>query len=289
MQRWFAGRDRNIKSVTLKEIIPVTFNGGSHARLALLQVDYSAGDLDFYTLPLAFAADAEAGRLRETFPQLVIAELQISGNEPACVAEAGSKPPADETSAQRRPGGILYEATGSQAFCRALLELILNRRRLKGAHGEVESARTPALRQSFGEAALPESALLKNEQSHTSVLYGDKVILKLFRQIDWGINPELEIGRFLTQRNFPQSKPLTGALEYIDTQNTRTTLAVVNTYIPEGKNAWEYTLDTLGRFYERVTTWSAQGVPAPTASADPLIIFRAGHSRCHAGEHRHLS
>ena len=121
---------------------------------------------------------------------------------------------------------------------------------------------------------MPESALLKTDQSHTSILFGDQAILKLFRQFDWGLNPELEIGRFLTEKNFPQNKPLTGALEYVDTQNTRTTLAIVNTYIPEGKNAWEYTLDTLGRFYERVTTSNAQGMPAPAASADPLNIFR---------------
>ena len=273
LHRWFAGRDRNIKSVTIKEIFPVPFNGEGRARLALLQVDYSAGDVDSYTLPLAFAADAEAGRLREAYPQMVIADLQILGHEPAHVAEAGSKTPADETSARRRPDGILYEATVSDAFCKALLELMLNRRRLKGAHGEIESARTQALRQIIGGAAPPESALLKNDQSHTSILFGDKAILKLFRQIEWGINPELEIGRFLTDRNFPQSKPLTGALEYVDTQNIRTTLAVVNTFIPEGKNAWEYTLDTLGRFYERKTQSNAQGVPAPTVSADPLKVF----------------
>jgi len=252
LHRWFAGRDRNVKSVTLKELIHVPFDGEGPARLALLQVDYSAGDVDFYTLPLAFAAEAEAGRLREAYPQLVIAELQVSGTE---------------------PGGILYEATGSQAFSKALLGLMLNHRRFKGAQGEIESARAPALRSIFGDAALPESALLKTEQSHTSILFGDKVILKLFRQIDWGVNPELEIGRFLTKKSFPQNKPLIGALEYLDTQNVRTTLAVVNTYVPEGKNAWEYTLDTLGRFYERMTTSNAQGLPAPPAPADPLKIF----------------
>jgi len=252
LHRWFAGRNRNIKSITIKEIFPVPFNGTDRAHLALLQVDYSAGDVDFYTLPLAFAAVTEAGRVRESSPQLVIAELQTSGRE---------------------LGGILYEATGSQVFCKALLELMLHRRRLKGLQGEVEPERTPALRQIFGAAAVPESALLKTEQSHTSILFGDKAILKLFRQIDWGINPELEIGRFLTEKNFPQNKPLVGALEYVDFQNIRTTLAVLNTFVPEGKNAWEYTLDTLGRFYERMTTSNAQGVPAPAALTDPMIMF----------------
>jgi len=252
LHRWFVGRDRNIKLITLKETLPVSFNGENCARLMLLQVDYSAGDQDFYTLPLAFATGPEAGRLRETFPQLLIAELQTTG---------------DAT------GGILYEATGSQAFCRALLELMLNRRRLKGTNGEVEPERTPGLRQVFSGAALPEPALLKTEQSHTSILYGDKAVLKLFRQIEWGINPELEIGRFLTEKNFPQSKPLRGALEYVDTRNIRTTLAVVNSFIPEAKNAWEYTLDTLGRFYERMTTSGMQSIHAPAAIAEPLKIF----------------
>ena len=268
LQRWFAGRNRSVKSVAIREIIHMPFNGGNFARLTLLQVDYAAGDVDFYTLPLAFATDAEAKQLRESSPQLVIAELQTSGG------------------AQK---GILYEATGSRDFCKALLELILNRRRLKGAHGEVESSRTQALRQILGDAALPEPALLKNDQSHTSILFGDKVILKLFRQFDWGLNPELEIGKFLTEKNFPQSKPLTGSLEYIDVQNTRTTLAVVNDYVPEGKNAWDYTLDALSRFYERVTTSSAQGVSAPAASADPLKIFEQEVPLRHAGEHRRLS
>ena len=252
LQRWFAGRNRSVKSVAIREIIHVPFNGGSSARLTLLQVDYAAGDVDFYTLPLAFATDAEAKQLRESSPQLVIAELQTSGGA---------------------QNGILYEATGSPVFCKALLELILNRRRLKGAHGEVESSRTAALRQIFGEAPLPEPTLLKNDQSHTSILFGDKVALKLFRQFDWGLNPELEIGKFLTEKNFPQSKVLTGSLEYIDVQNTRTTLAVVNDYVPEGKNAWDYTLDALSRFYERVTTSSAQGAAAPVVFADPLKIF----------------
>jgi len=252
LHRWFAGRNRNVKSVTIRDIIPVPFNGAGRAHLALLQVDYSAGDVDFYTLPLAFAAGTDSARLREVCPQLVVAELKTSGGE---------------------AGGILYEATANPAFCRALLELMLNRRRLKGAHGEVESERTPVLRQILGDAALPESGLLKTEQSHSSILFGDKVVLKLFRQFEWGLNPELEIGRFLTEKNFPQSKPLTGALEYVDRQNTRTTLAVVNTYVPEAKNAWDYTLDTLGRFYERMTASGVPGVPAPVAPAGPLKIL----------------
>jgi len=247
-QRWFAGRNRNVRSVTIREIMPVPFNGENHAILILLQVDYSEGDLDFYTLPLAQASGAEAKQLRQDSPQLVIAGLQTGQGE---------------------SGGILYEATGSRAFCRAMLELILNRRRLKGSHGEAESTRLPALRQLLGEAPPPESSLLKTEQSHTSVLYGDKVVLKLFRQFDWGVNPEFEIGRFLSEKNFPPCAPLTGALEYADSGGVRTTLAVVSAFIPQTKNALDYTLDALSRFYERVTTLGAQALSPPPAWPDP--------------------
>ena len=52
------------------------------------------------------------------------------------------------------------------------------------------------------------------EQSNTSIIYGDRLIMKLFRKLDPGLNPDLEIGRFLTERGFSGSPPAAGAIEY---------------------------------------------------------------------------
>jgi maltose alpha-D-glucosyltransferase / alpha-amylase len=248
LQRWYAGRNRIIRAVTIREIISISPNGDSHACLALLQVDYSEGDSDCYTLPLAFATGTEAEQLQRNTPQLIVAEMRTAAGE---------------------TGGILFEATASPAFCRLLLELIVNRRRLKGSHGEAEFTRTPVLRRILGNNPAPEPAALKADQNHTTLLYEEKVALKLFRQFDWGLNPELEMDRFLAAKNFPQAVPLAGAWEYAGIDRTSATLAVVTACIPEAKNALDYALDALGRFYERVTTMDAQAasnlppVPAP--------------------------
>ena len=60
---------------------------------------------------------------------------------------------------------------------------------------------------------------MKAEQSNTSVKFGDRVIMKLYRRVEPGINPELEIGRTLTARNFRHSPSLVGALEYHQRSN----------------------------------------------------------------------
>jgi maltose alpha-D-glucosyltransferase/alpha-amylase len=97
-----------------------------------------------------------------------------------------------------------------------------------------------------------EPAVNKGEQSNSSVFYGDKLALKLFRRLDSGENPEFEISNFLTRRRFPYSPPLAGALEYRVDREEPMTVAVLNSFLPKCKDAWEFTLDTLGRFYERV-------------------------------------
>ena len=59
-----------------------------------------------------------------------------------------------------------------------------------------------------------EPALMRGEQSNTSVLFGDQFLLKLYRRVEVGVNPDLEIGRFLSHKQFPHTAPLAGAIEY---------------------------------------------------------------------------
>ena len=97
--------------------------------------------------------------------------------------------------------GLLYEAVWEPSFCQTLLDVITHRRRVKGALGELVGVPTRALRQLRGA---PDVALtpvvLGAEQSNTSIIFGDKLILKVFRRVDEGVNPDLEIGRFLTEK-----------------------------------------------------------------------------------------
>jgi maltose alpha-D-glucosyltransferase/alpha-amylase len=139
-------------------------------------------------------------------------------------------------------------------FCQALLDAIVRRRRFKGTFGELVGVPARTLRQLRGplDTSLPAS-LLKAEQSNTSIIYGERLILKLLRHVDEGMNPDLEISRFLTERAaFPHSAPLAGALEYRPHRGEARTVAIVHGFAPNQGDAWRYTVDTLGRYCETV-------------------------------------
>jgi maltose alpha-D-glucosyltransferase/alpha-amylase len=253
-QSWFGGKSRIIKLLTIRETITVPLAGDAEAILTFLQVDYMEGDTDTYAVPLAFAHGSEAEWLRQHSPARIIAELNVSG-------------PAQS--------GVLYDAFGSSEFCGALLELIWRRRRFRGSHGELRGLRLPAMRRILGDEALPQPSAARNEQSNSSVFYENKLILKLFRRLEPGVNPELEMSRFLNVRGFPNSPALAGAIECVGPGgSSRVTLAVVNALIPSAKNAWHYTLDALALFYDRVVTWVAQNRSAPAPLPGPVHPLR---------------
>jgi maltose alpha-D-glucosyltransferase/alpha-amylase len=81
-------------------------------------------------------------------------------------------------------------------------------------------------------------------------VFGNQVVMKIFRRAQEGVNPDLEIGRFLTDRGFAHSAPLVGALEYQKGRAEPRTIGVINRYVPNEGDAWHYTLDALGLFYE---------------------------------------
>ena len=252
-QRWFGGKTKTIKQVTLKEAVPVRGDGGNTGFLTLVQVDYVQGDSEIYSMPLAFATGAEVERLRAESPRLVLADMIAEGN--------------------RR--GVLHDALGSPAFCHALLEMVTARRSCKGAQGQVSGSRTPALKRILGNTPPPTASLGKAEQSNSSVVYGDKLMLKLFRRLAAGVNPDLEIGRFLTRKEFPNVPPLAGALEYLAPKDESLSLAIVSGFVFNAKDAWLLTLDALGRYYERMGALGAQGQTPPLVSDD----FLAGHGQ----------
>jgi len=236
-RRWFAGKARTIKRVRADEIIPIPL-GDEKAFLVFLQVEYVQTDSETYVLPLAFASGAEADTICRDWPPLVIARLELAG------------PKRD---------GVLFDAIASKAFCHALLELASSRRGLEGNRGTLLGSHTAVLRRLRMETGLAlEPAVGKSEQSNSSIIFGERLILKFFRRLDAGMNPDLEILRFLTAEKFPHAPPLAGALEYRVGKNEPGTVAVLASFVPKCKDAWEYTIDTLGKFYERVQTLPAE-------------------------------
>ena len=125
---------------------------------------------------------------------------------------------------------------------RALFQLIREKHSLPSASGSVrgEWLDTPE-----GLLALPSPLPVRRlqvEQSNTSIVVADKLILKVIRKLEAGTNPEYEVGRFLaTKTSFRATPTLLGALQSEGPAGA--TLAVVHRFIPDVTDGWRYTLD----------------------------------------------
>jgi maltose alpha-D-glucosyltransferase/alpha-amylase len=114
-----------------------------------------------------------------------------------------------------------------------------------------------------------EPAVLGGEQSNTSIRYGDRLMLKLFRRAEDGVNPDFEITAFLTEAGFTHVPRVAGALEYQGDQGGPVTLGILQAFVPNEGDAWQFTVDSIGRYYERVLALPAE---TPAGVADAALV-----------------
>ena len=134
------------------------------------------------------------------------------------------------------------DALDDPVFCRALLALILDGGRVAGTRGEAVGVPTRARPADTGGRP---PRRLTGEQSNTSVLFGDAIILKHFRHLAVGVNPDVEITRFLTERTgFRHTPRLLGSLEYRDGAGPWA-LAMVQDLVANARDGWRWLLERL--------------------------------------------
>ncbi|HEX8698650.1 MAG TPA: sugar phosphotransferase, partial [Myxococcaceae bacterium] len=139
------------------------------------------------------------------------------------------------------PDGI-HDALEDVECLRGLFQLIREQRAVSSGSGRVQGE---WLSTQEGHLSLPEPVSVRRlmvEQSNTSVVIGEKVILKIIRKLEAGVNPEHEMGRFLATRTPFRSTPtLLGALSLEGPAGA--TLALVHRFVPNAVDGWKYTLD----------------------------------------------
>ncbi|HEY7557703.1 MAG TPA: maltose alpha-D-glucosyltransferase [Candidatus Binatia bacterium] len=250
--RWFGGKAQRIRAVKSVDIIPFAVESAS-AIFTTWEVQYHGAASETYLIPLSFAAGDRAFELRQANPQAVIAQLKIKNKG-------------------REIEGLLYDAIYDPSFSKALLAAIARGRRFKGANAELSAEPSKSFRKLYGGADVTlEPSLLRREQSNTSVVYGDRLILKLFRRVAEGIHPDLEIGRFLTERAaFAHTPPLAGSLQLRKGRGEATTVGILQGLIANEGDAWRYTLDGLGHYFEDIVARHPDAALA-TLPREPLV------------------
>ncbi len=228
-QRWFAGKARSVANVSVHDEVLL----GSDRPVvldALVDVDFEDGHRERYQVPLA-AADRCSG----------------------------------QASPVGRVAGLdLVDATTDPGAARLLASLACDQTpRLTGLGGRV-SGRPGA---SIGALELAHPEVLRGEQSNTSVVFGQHAIVKLFRRLEPGQNPEVEITRALTCRGFPNAPRQLGALLLDGADGTSTDLAVLAEFVDGGRDAWRLATDDVARLVSS---------PVACAMGDSWLLERLG-------------
>jgi maltose alpha-D-glucosyltransferase/alpha-amylase len=264
-QRWFAAKGQVIERVELREQVEWS-EDGSEWLLAWVKVYTVGSEPQYYSLPLTLIWEEDEDKIRPLL-NFTLAKVR-----------------------QRARVGVLCDAFAEEAFCWALVRAMGEQRRIPFGAGQLVFSATSAFEELTREVAREVAVRRPGIGSNSAVILGDKLFLKGYRHFQLGLNPELEMGRFLTEVSpFPNIIPMVGALEYSQEDGTSITLALLQAFVANQGDAWTYSLDYVERFLEHsLVKPSEVSADAENLHADYLIlIHRLGYR---TGElHRALS
>ncbi|MDA3951990.1 MAG: maltose alpha-D-glucosyltransferase [Spirochaeta sp.] len=229
--RWF--REKSLKFRRTRIADTVSFGSGENmAWLLVIELVFSDDRAERYLVPIALATGDEALSIREEVPHAVIADATLSGTE----------------------GAVLYDGVYSDTFRTGVFHALTGKKRLKAADGTVDLHKSRGLRRRIQELPpQPASRVLSAEQSNTSILYEDSLFLKVFRKLESGINPDVELTRYLTeQRNLSTVPAYGGSLTYAGSGDEGSAVGLLIDFVPNQGDAWGYTRDSIERFFETI-------------------------------------
>jgi maltose alpha-D-glucosyltransferase/alpha-amylase len=247
-QRWFGGKARAARAVRFVDW-GVARKGADPIFLTVIEVDYQDGGRDRYFLPLALASGQSSERIVAETPHIALARL---------------------TGARK---GVVIDAGASRAAGQALIDAFDEEQTVRMRRGVVRARRTKAYDALRGGRDALTPHRLGVEQSNTSLTFGDRFVVKLFRRLQPGPNPEVEIGEHLTVRtSFRRVPRLAAFVEYEPAGETAIHLGVAQELVKSQSDGWSHALGELGRFYDEV---AARGAP-PDADASLHLFELAG-------------
>jgi maltose alpha-D-glucosyltransferase/alpha-amylase len=256
-QRWYGAKSRTIKAVTVIDSAELP---GLNAILFFLELTYDDDSTSVYQLALTITSGEAAETIRASDPASIVATVSTS-NGPS----------------------ILHDAVAREDVRQAILKLIEANGELPTRNGILVGHRSSAFAKIRGTDPLP-ARTGSAEQSNTSILYDAKLIMKLFRRLQPGENPDTEIGRFLTETaHFPRIAPFLGEITLKPEDGEPTTIAMLQGLVENEGDGWQWTLDELSLYYDSVAT-----LPAPEDLGTPPSFISKSESPKPAREHAAL-
>jgi maltose alpha-D-glucosyltransferase/alpha-amylase len=246
-RRWFRAKAREVIGVELDDHAVVAPEHGPRWIIALVRVRFHEGESDLYVLPLSLRAPLDRGVEAECITRLSTAHGEVR----------------------------LYEALVDRHTALSLLRVMREEAALPSTTGRFRGHRAGVLTHETGR--LTPVKRMSAEQSNTSIVFGERLILKLFRKLEAGTNPDLEITRFLVENTEFRGVPaLAGWLDYTGDEVGNASVAAVFRFIPNAGDAWAYTRRALDRYFGA----------ASRSAADPGSITGRDTVRRMLGDYR---
>jgi maltose alpha-D-glucosyltransferase/alpha-amylase len=251
-QRWFASKSREIRHARFSDWATIR-TGSAPAFIALVSVGYADGWTEDYLLPLAALSGEAADRAIKEHTSSVLA--RVTGARKGALVD-----------------GLLDDDT-----CSRLLGLIEHGREWPTGAGSLRGVLTAG---EFDAGAERRWVRSSSDQSNSVAFVNERYVLKVFRRVEPGVNPEFELPAHLLKRGFTRVPPLGGGLFYHRAGLEPATLGVVQGAVTHQGSGWEFTIDDLRRFYETVAA-RARSAEAPLTppSAEMLPTFLATTER----------
>src|SRR5215211_6560584 len=207
-QRWFASKSREVVHLNVMEAVPLRSESPMLV-LALIEAVFPQGTHETYQVPLGLRPDAESWDER-------------------VICSAG--------------GWTVYDGLADPAFGRELLHRMRSDSELTVEEGVLGFHWAPSASSALGGTV--DVRPVGVEQSNSSIVFSDELILKAFRRVEPGENPELELLRFLSSRGFPNIAPLAGWYDF-EGRLVDATLGILQEFLPVARDGWELVLDEL--------------------------------------------
>jgi maltose alpha-D-glucosyltransferase/alpha-amylase len=224
--RWFGGKGRTIKELNLKDTITLAKHHKNYD-LHIIEIIYSAGPAELYILPVAFRKDKPADGL--------IAKAVVNNKE-----------------------GFLCEAVYDNDFRLLLLELISKNETIKTKTGEFSALRGRNFNLLLKNEKLPaDSSMSQFQQTNSSFFYNEVFFLKLYRRLQHGIHPESQMTKYITENtDFNRIPAFAGSIEWKPNHGDIKTIALLQQYIKNKGNAWDYFNENIENFSRQASKQS---------------------------------
>ena len=227
-RRWFAAKAKAIAATSLGPR-GVWKTARGEWLICLPEVKYADNERQYYLLPLAVVWDNGVDPATQRSASWALAKVR-----------------------EHSRAGLLLDAFADPAFCLSIAESMQVGETLPLAGGEVRLTPTSAYEE-LAQRGLEPVNYLGAEQSNVSVILGEALMLKGYRLLRPGLNPEIEMGRYLTEAlRFTHIAPLAGVVEYVPPHGEAVTLGAAFGLVRNQGDAWRYTLNHLERFVAAV-------------------------------------